>query len=98
MWRVVIHTAERGPVPVPAVGDEPVGWVALVEGVGVGVGGGVLVGGAGAEVGVEEGYAGGDVVFFVAGLVEVVPGGEDEGGGEQERRDQPKALNLELKA
>ena len=53
-------------------GGEPVGWVGVGEGVVVGVGGGVLVGGVGALVGVEEGEAGFDGVFFVAGLVEEV--------------------------
>ncbi len=82
MWRVVIHAAEKCRCIV-AIGDEPIGWVSGVERVGVGIGGGVLVGGVGAAVGVEEGYAGGDVVFVVAGLVEEVPGGDDEGGGDQ---------------
>ena len=42
------------------------------EGVVVGGGGGVLVGGVGAVIGVEEGDAGWDGVFGVAGLVEDV--------------------------
>ncbi len=66
------------------VGGEPVGWVGVGEGVVVGGGGGVLVGGVGAVVGVEESYAGVDVVFFVAGLVEGVVGGVGEGCGDGE--------------
>ncbi len=66
------------------VGGEPVGRVDVGEGVVVGGGGGVLVGGFGAEAGVEEGHAGGDVVFVVAGLVEGVVGGD----GEDDRDDE----------
>ena len=66
------------------VGGEPVGWVGVGEGVVVGGDGSVLVGGLGAEVGVEERYAGGYVVLFVAGLVEQAVGGDGEGGCDDE--------------
>ena len=49
-----------------------------VEGVGVGVDGGVFVGGLGAEIGVEEGDACREGVVGVAGLMEETPGGGDE--------------------
>jgi len=57
------------------VGCEPVGWVGGGERIVVGVGWGVLVGGFGALVGLEEGEAGLYGVFFVAGLVEDGVGG-----------------------
>ena len=49
------------------------------EGVVVGCDGGVFVGGVGAEVGVEEGYAGGYGVFGVAGLAKDGVGGVGQG-------------------
>lgn len=61
---------------------EPVGWVALGEGVVVGGGGGVLVGGFGAAVGVEESFAGGGGILFVAWLVEEGVGRVGESCGE----------------
>jgi hypothetical protein len=62
---------------------QPEGRRAGLQAVVVGGGGGVLVGGVGAEVGMEERDAGGDGVLGKAALVEVVPGGLDEGGGEK---------------
>ena len=57
------------------------------EGVVVGGDGGVFVGGVGAVVGVEEGEAGGDGVFGVAGLVEGCVGGVGQGCGDGEGED-----------
>ena len=45
--------------------------------------GSVLVRGFGAEIGMEERNAGGNRVFEVAGLMEEMPGREDQRGGER---------------
>ncbi len=54
------------------------------EGVVVGGGGGVFVGGVGALVGLEEGETGLYGVFFVAGLMEEMVGGVGESCGYDE--------------
>ena len=65
------------------VGEKPERWIMGLEGFRIGIGGGVFVGGLGAERGVEEGDAGGYGVFVVAKLVEGDPGGGDEEADEE---------------